>query len=92
MITASAVALIPNAAEFLHGFRPAPVQLIYKLCVSFLAVPVLPGHLNLQGPVEDVLLGVHDIGKVAERPGIKGGRRDVNVQAAALVGKSAAAP
>lgn len=45
----------------------------------------LPAHLNLQGLVQQILLGRHDVHQVVEGLGRVNGRVDVDVQPAARV-------
>ena len=80
----SASAVVPKLFHFLHRPGTLVVEFLQKSCVRFLAV-MLPVYLYLQGFVQQILLGCHDIHNVAERLRGMGGGVHMDMDATGFI-------
>ncbi len=55
--------VVPQPLDMLHGFGALGVYLIQKPQVRFFTV-MLAGNIHLEGLVEQILFGCHDIGHI----------------------------
>ena len=73
MFVPAAVAAIPDPLHPVQGLGFLLVQFFQEPFLHLMAVLVLAGSRHLQGLVDQILLGRHDVRDIAQRPGIKGG-------------------
>ena len=85
---AAVVALIPELFERFEGCGLAAVEFAEEVGVDRLAIGDFPVAVNLQGAVDHILLGGHDVDEIAQLRGREGGGVDVDVDAAGAVDES----
>ena len=84
VVSAVVPAAVPLPVQLLHGGGGMLLDGLKETGFRFPTIP-LPAHLNLQGLVQQILLGRHDVHQVVEGLGRMNGRVDVDVDPAARV-------
>ncbi len=86
VVAAAVAAIIPDALHLIQRARLLAVQFIQKPLLHRTAPAVLTSHRHLQGFVNQILFGGHDVGNVTQAVGIKGRGIDMHMDAAGLIG------